>query len=116
VAQRRVSSITWRQVASTDIEVGYDNGDAETVEGTHAEAGRLAQTAGLAIVRSPLGTVRWEPAHAAPPAAPPSSAPAPAPMVDEEPAADDELPLRRGTGGGAGDALRPKRIGPWLSE
>jgi hypothetical protein len=130
-----VSTITWRQVASTEIEVRYDNGEVETVEGTHAEAARMAQTAGLSLARSPLGTVRWTPSPG-PPAddgrggpAPPArrSRPRPAPVV----AADAGEAHRAGEAVGAGDhagapegrgpgsaagAPRPKRIGPWLSQ
>ena len=124
MVQRRVSSITWRQVASAEIEVGYDNGDAETVPGTHAEAGRMAQTAGLAMVRSPLGTVRWEPAHAEGPTRPsagtrPTAPAQPPPPADEPPAAErgeHGQPSPRRSGTAEDDAPRPKRIGPWLSQ
>ena len=127
MAQRRVSSITWRQVASSEIELRHDNGEVELVAGTHADAAHLAQRYGLAVVPSPLGTIRWEPAAApggpaaAAPGAPPG-APGPGPAAGEtasraqEPPPDDR-PRRRRTGTEApGAAARPKRIGPWLTE
>ena len=116
MAQRRVSSITWRQVASSEIEVGYDNGETESVEGTHADAARMAQTAGLVAVASPLGIVRWGPAPSEGGRRPPRRQHRPAVAAEADDADDGGQP-RRGSGQGeAGEAPRPKRIGPWLSE
>jgi hypothetical protein len=122
-----VSTITWRQVAATEIEVRYDNGDVETVDGTHAEAARMAQTAGLSAAGSPLGMVRWTPAPA-PRARRGRANPTPTDGAGGSTAHDDaahhdpggfdeEADASRGRSArGAGDERRPKRIGPWLSQ
>ena len=114
MAKRRVSSITWRQVAASEIELRYDNGDVESVAGTHAEGARLAQRHGLVVVGSPLGTVRWATPPAGQESPPPASAPASAPPPASAPA--EGRRVRHGGGSEtAGDPPRPKRIGPWLS-
>jgi hypothetical protein len=118
-----VSTITWRQVASTEIEVRYENGDVETVEGTHADAARMAQTAGLSPAASPLGTVQWVPGAAAPSRRGRATASRAAGAGATAP--DEAADLDEDTGAGvpqgrpdrvADDAPRPKRIGPWLSQ
>lgn len=56
---RTLSSVVWRQQQATRIELEFDDGRIETVDGTHAEAATLATEAGLRLVHSPLGSVRW---------------------------------------------------------
>ena len=59
MAKRKISTVIWRQVASQEIELGYGNGESERIVGSHAEAARMAEAAGLQLTASPLGTVRW---------------------------------------------------------
>lgn len=54
-----LSSVIWRQQHATQIELEFDDGRIETVAGTHAEASTMATDAGLRLVDSPLGSVRW---------------------------------------------------------
>lgn len=59
MAERTLSSVTWRQQRATQIELAYEDGATETVAGTHADAAHMAKDAGLRLVASPLGCVRW---------------------------------------------------------
>jgi hypothetical protein len=88
VVKKKISTVIWRQVAPHEVELVYGIGDSEVVEGSHAEAARMAETAGLQLAASPLGTVRW--AH--------------------------ELPKSGGTPTKGSGGRSPKRIGPWLSQ
>jgi len=116
-ARRHVASVMWRQVAANEIEVRYHDGQVERVDGTHADAARLASGAGLAVVASPLGTVRWAEAESEPsrPASPRRKAPAGDPVREEAPGEDPPPRQGRLEDGGGDGGPRPKRIGPWLS-
>ena len=59
MVERKIASIVWRQFVPTEIEIVYVGGDVETVTGTHADAARMAESAGIRLVTSPLGTIRW---------------------------------------------------------
>jgi hypothetical protein len=59
VTERTVVSIVWRQIAPNEIELAYRNGEVERIQGTHADAARLAADADMLFVSSPLGMVRW---------------------------------------------------------
>ena len=59
VGERVLQSVTWRQQHATQIELDFGDGQAEVVSGTHADAARMAEEAGLRLVASPLGSVRW---------------------------------------------------------
>jgi hypothetical protein len=87
VVNRKISTIIWRQVAPHEIELVHGNGESERMEGSHAEAARMAEAAGLQLTASPLGTVRWA----------------------------QELP-KGGTSPKRSGGTSPKRIGPWLSQ
>lgn len=84
---KEVSRVAWRQAAPRDIEVSYEDGQVEHVEGSHADAAKLAALASLRQVDSPLGTTLWA-------------------QSDERMGRTE---ANRPTG------RRPKRIGPWLS-
>jgi hypothetical protein len=59
VAERKIASIVWRQFDPNEIEIVYGDGTVEHVDGTHADAVARAESAGMRMVTSPLGTVRW---------------------------------------------------------
>ena len=59
MAERKIASIVWRQFVPTEIEITYVGGEVETIAGTHADAARMAESAGIRLVSSPLGTIRW---------------------------------------------------------
>jgi hypothetical protein len=88
VVKRKISIIIWRQVAPHEIELVYGNGESERIEGSHADAARMAETADLRLTPSPLGTVHWAQA----------------------------LPKAGSTSPKTAVGRSPKRIGPWLSQ
>lgn len=57
--ERALQSITWRQQHATRVELDFGDGEIEVVDATHADAARMAEEAGLRLVDSPLGSVRW---------------------------------------------------------
>lgn len=57
--ERALSSMTWRQQHPTEIELVFENGEKETITGTHREAARMAREAELRLAPSPLGMTRW---------------------------------------------------------
>ncbi len=59
MADRTVRSVAWRQYDPTHVEVVFDDGVVDTVTGTHADAARMAEAAGLRPAHAPLGMVRW---------------------------------------------------------
>jgi len=59
VEERKLASIVWRQYAPNEIELVYVDGELEHIPGTHADAAQMADTAGMRLVTSPLGTIRW---------------------------------------------------------
>lgn len=59
MAERAVQVITWRQQHATRIELDFGDGEVDVVEGTHADAVKMAADAGLRLVSSPLGMIRW---------------------------------------------------------
>ena len=59
MAESTLSSVTWRQQQATQFELAFDDGSVEVATGTHADAAAMAEDAGLRLVASPLGTVRW---------------------------------------------------------
>lgn len=61
MAERRVTSIVWRQLAPNQIELAYSDGDLEHIPGTHADAAERARTAGMEVVSTAVGTFRWVP-------------------------------------------------------
>jgi len=61
MAERKVTSIVWRQVAPNEIELVYSDGELDHIPGTHADAAQMAKTAGMNVVPTAVGTVRWVP-------------------------------------------------------
>ena len=61
MAERRVTSIAWRQIAPNEIELGYSDGAVERIPGTHADAVQMAETTGMLVVATAVGTIRWVP-------------------------------------------------------
>ena len=61
MAERKVTSIVWRQMAPNEIELVYSDGDLERIPGTHADAAQMAKTAGMKVVPTAVGTIRWVP-------------------------------------------------------
>jgi hypothetical protein len=61
MAERKVTSIVWRQLAPNEIELAYSDGGLEHVPGTHADAAEMARTAGMNVVPTAVGTFRWVP-------------------------------------------------------
>ena len=59
MSDRTPHSITWRQQHATQIELDFGDGELQVVGGTHADAARMAAEAGLRLMASPLGSVRW---------------------------------------------------------
>ena len=59
MAEQKIASIVWRQYVPREIELVYVDGDVEHIAGTHADAAQLAEYAGMRLVASPLGMVRW---------------------------------------------------------
>jgi len=59
VSDRTPHAIIWRQQHATQIEVDFGDGEVQVVGGTHADAARMAAEAGLRLMASPLGSVRW---------------------------------------------------------
>jgi hypothetical protein len=55
---RRIVSVVWHQKGHL-IEVSYDVGDADQLEGAHQLAAELAADADLTLVPTRDGTVRW---------------------------------------------------------
>jgi len=59
MAERKITTIVWRQISPREIELVYADGGVEHIPGTHAEAATMAQAADMGEVSSPVGTVRW---------------------------------------------------------
>ena len=59
MAEQKIASIVWRQYVPREIELVYVDGDVEHIAGTHADAAQMAESAGMRLVTSPLGMVRW---------------------------------------------------------
>ena len=55
---RQIVSILWHQKGHL-IDVGYDVGDADHLEGPHQLAAELAADADLSLVPTRDGTVKW---------------------------------------------------------
>ena len=61
MAERKVTSIVWRQIAPSEIELVYSDGGIEHIPGTHADAAQMAKTTDMNVVPTAVGTVRWVP-------------------------------------------------------
>ncbi len=59
MTERPIATIIWRQYAPKEIELVYVDGQEERVPGTHADAAAMAEAAGIRLVSSPLGMVKW---------------------------------------------------------
>jgi hypothetical protein len=56
--RREIVSIVWSQKGHL-IDISYDVGDTDQLEGAHQLAAELAADAGLSLVPTRDGTVRW---------------------------------------------------------
>jgi hypothetical protein len=61
MAERKVTSIVWRQMAPNEIELIYSDGELEHIPGTHADAVQMAKVAGMKVLPTAVGTIRWVP-------------------------------------------------------